>query len=52
MTIVIFNVFNISFSAGIQILYVDQVDPFSILAMLISITMLIVVALAQILTDK
>ena len=52
LTFIIFNMFNISYSAGIQIRYVSDVNSFSIICMLITFTLIIVIAGAQIVTDK
>lgn len=48
----IFNMFNLSYSAGIQIMYINQVDSFSIVCMLIAFTMTIFMILAQTITEK
>lgn len=52
MTFLIFNMFNLSFSAGIQIKYINEVDTWSILAMLFSFTVIIVMVIVQFVADK
>lgn len=52
LTFMIFNMFNLSYSAGIQIMYINQVDSFSIVCMLIAFTMTIFMILAQTITEK
>ena len=41
-----------SFSAGLQMKYVNVVEPGSIIAMLVSFVMVISLMIAQIITDK
>lgn len=52
MTFLIFNMLNLGFSAGLQIRYIDEVDSWSILAMLISFTLIIGLIIAQFVTDR
>jgi hypothetical protein len=52
LTFVIFNMFNISYSAGIQIKYINNVNSFSIICLLLTFTLIIVIAGAQIVTGK
>jgi len=52
MTFVIFNMLNMSFSAGLQMKYINVVEPSSIIAMLVSFMIVIALFLAQIITDK
>jgi hypothetical protein len=52
LTFVIFNLFNISYSAGIQIKYVNDVSSFSIICLLLTFTLIIVIAGAQVVTSK
>lgn len=52
LTFIIFNMFNIGFSAGLQIKYIDQVDSFSIICLLVTLVGVIVVSVAQVVTDK
>lgn len=52
LTFVIFNMFNISYSAGIQIKYINNVSSFSIICLLLTFTLIIVITAAQIVTDK
>lgn len=52
LTFIIFNMFNIGFSAGIQIKYIDQVDSFSIICLLVTLTGVIIVSIAQVVTGK
>ena len=52
LTFIIFNMFNIGFSAGLQIKYIDQADSFSIICLLVTLTGVIVVAVAQVVTGN
>lgn len=52
LTFIIFNMFNIGFSAGLQIKYIDQVDSFSIICLLVTLTGVIIVSIAQVVTGK
>jgi hypothetical protein len=52
LTFVIFNLFNFSFAAGIQIKYINQVDSFSIVCLLIAIALTVAVAISQVVADK
>jgi hypothetical protein len=52
VTFVLFNMFNLSFSAGIQIKYLNHVDSFSIICLLISLSLVAAVIIGQIKTDK
>lgn len=52
LTFIIFNMFNIAFSAGIQIKYIDEVSSFSIICLLITLTLIIIIVAAQIVTSK
>ncbi len=52
LTFVIFNLFNVSYSAGIQIKYINEVGAFSIIVMLLTFAAIIAVAVAQIATSK
>lgn len=52
MTFVIFNMFSMSFAAGLQMKYINQVQPASIIAMLVSMVLAIALSLAQLITDK
>ena len=51
MTFVIFNMFNLSFSAGLQMRYINEVDSWAILCMLFAFTTVIAVIIAQFITD-
>jgi hypothetical protein len=49
----IFSMFNISFSAGMQIKYIEEdVDAFSIICLLITLTITIAVSVALMTTSK
>lgn len=52
MTFLLFNMLNLGFSAGLQIKYIDVVDAWSILAMLLSFTLIIALIIAQFVTDR
>ena len=52
MTLVMFNMLNMSFSSGLQIRYVAEVDTWSILCMLISFTIVMAVIASQFVTDS
>lgn len=52
MTFLIFSMFNLSFSAGLQMKYISEVDPWSILAMMVVFTLIIVLVVAQWFTDQ
>lgn len=52
MTFLIFSMFNLSFAAGLQMKYIDEVDPWSILAMMIVFTLIVVLLVAQWVTDR
>lgn len=52
LTFIIFNMFNIGFSAGLQIKYIDQVDSFSIICLLVTLTGVIIISIAQVVTGK
>jgi hypothetical protein len=51
LTLVLFNLFNMSFSAGVQIRYIDQVDSWNILCLLFSFTLVVIITMAQFFTD-
>ena len=44
--------FSMSFAAGLQMKYINQVQPASIIAMLVSMVLAIALSLAQLITDK
>lgn len=52
MTFLLFNMLNLGFSAGLQIKYIDVVDAWSILAMLVSFTLIIGMIVSQFVTDR
>lgn len=52
LTLLLFNMFNLSFSAGIQIKYIDNVDPWAIIAMLLSFGLVIAMIVGLLKSDK
>jgi hypothetical protein len=52
MTFIIFNVLNLGFSTGVQILYISEVQSLSIICMLVALSLMAVVGIAQLVTDK
>jgi hypothetical protein len=52
LTFIIFNIFNLGFATGVQIYYIDEVDPYSIICMLVALSLMVVVGVAQLVTDK
>jgi len=52
LTFIIFNILNLGFSTGVQIHYISEVEPLSIICMLIALSLMVVVGVAQLVTDK
>ena len=44
--------FNISYSAGIQIKYINNVNSFSIICLLLTFTLIVIMVGAQLVTSK
>lgn len=51
-TLIMFNMFNISFSIGLQLKYVGEVQPVAIICLLVSIAIIFGIILALLKADK
>lgn len=52
VTFLLFNLFNLGFSAGLQILYIYNVNSWDMLCLLFSLALTLGVAISQFVTDR